>query len=216
ERSISLQKDKIKALINRTYFIGGSPCSGKSTVSELLSQEYLLHYYKVDDHDSEHLKRIIPEKHPLLCKWQNPNWNELWMRPVEIQVGEEFQIYRERFEMIMDDLLSLPEDHGIIVEGAALIPDLMQEYKVPTDRLIYMIPTKDFQVKKYSEREFIKYILAECNEPDTAFKNWMERDHQFGQIVTAQAKVYGYKILSIDGSTSIENTISSIKRHFFL
>ncbi len=211
-----MQKEKINSLINRTYFIGGSPCSGKSTVSELLSEEYALLYYKVDDHDSDHLKRITPEKHPLMCKWQNPDWNELWMRPVEIQVEEEFQIYRERFEMILDDLFSLSEEQLIIVEGAALIPELMQGLKVPNDRLIYMIPTREFQVKKYSEREFIKYILAECDEPEVAFKNWMERDHQFGQIVGTQAKAYDSKILTIDGSNSIEETADSIKRHFSL
>lgn len=31
------------------YFIGGSPCSGKSTVTEILSKKYDLYYFKVDD-----------------------------------------------------------------------------------------------------------------------------------------------------------------------
>ena len=32
-----------------TYFIGGSPCSGKSTVAEILAKKYDLYYFKVDD-----------------------------------------------------------------------------------------------------------------------------------------------------------------------
>ncbi len=32
------------------YFIGGSPCSGKSTVARALSARYDLTYFKVDDH----------------------------------------------------------------------------------------------------------------------------------------------------------------------
>ena len=31
------------------YYIGGSPCSGKSTVAELLAAKYNLYYFKVDD-----------------------------------------------------------------------------------------------------------------------------------------------------------------------
>ena len=30
------------------YYIGGSPCSGKSTVAEALAQQYGLAYFKAD------------------------------------------------------------------------------------------------------------------------------------------------------------------------
>lgn len=32
------------------YYIGGSPCSGKSTTAEILSKKYDLYYFKVDDY----------------------------------------------------------------------------------------------------------------------------------------------------------------------
>lgn len=31
----------------KIYYIGGSPCAGKSTVAEILSQKYDLYYFKV-------------------------------------------------------------------------------------------------------------------------------------------------------------------------
>ena len=33
----------------RILFIGGSPCSGKSTVAERIAKEYSAYYFKVDD-----------------------------------------------------------------------------------------------------------------------------------------------------------------------
>lgn len=39
------------------YFIGGSPCSGKSTVAEILSRKYDLHYFKVDDYLDTYMKK---------------------------------------------------------------------------------------------------------------------------------------------------------------
>lgn len=37
----------------KLYFIGGSPCSGKSTVAERLFQDYNSYYFKVDNYLDE-------------------------------------------------------------------------------------------------------------------------------------------------------------------
>ena len=39
-----------------TYYIGGSPCAGKSTVAEILSRKYNLYYYKVDDYLDKYIR----------------------------------------------------------------------------------------------------------------------------------------------------------------
>lgn len=36
--------------MTKIYWIGGSPCSGKSTIAEILSNKYGLYYFKVDDY----------------------------------------------------------------------------------------------------------------------------------------------------------------------
>ena len=32
------------------YIIGGSPCSGKSTIAEMIAEKYDFNYFKVDDY----------------------------------------------------------------------------------------------------------------------------------------------------------------------
>jgi len=199
-------------ITNHTFYIGGSPCSGKSTVCEKMSKKLGLHYYKIDDHEQEHLQRVDAQKQPIMSKWQNPNWNEIWMRPVDVQVDEEFEFYRERFEMILDDLQALKTDSNIIVEGAALLPELLNGINVDFENILYMIPTREFQYQKYSEREFIHYILKDCDDPKQAFNNWMERDVQFGEKVKSQANLYGYKTMIVDGSKTEEETFLMIKK----
>lgn len=197
-------------ITNNTFFIGGSPCSGKSTVCEKLSKEFDLHYYKIDDHDQNHLQRVDAQNHPNMAKWVNPNWNDIWLRPIDIQVKEEFEFYRERFEMILDDLQAIKTDSNIIVEGAALLPELLNEISVDSGNVLYMIPTREFQYQKYSEREFIHYILKDCKDPKQAFNNWMERDSRFGEKVKSQANLYGYKTMIVDGSKTEEETFSRV------
>ena len=137
------------------------------------------------------------------------------MRPVDVQVNEEFEFYRERFDMILEDLQAIKTDSKIIVEGAALLPELLNGINVNSGNVLYMIPTREFQYQKYSEREFIHYILKDCEDPKQAFKNWMERDAQFGEKVRSQANLYGYKTMIVDGSKTEEETFSAVKRLLF-
>ena len=39
-----------------TYYIGGSPCAGKSTIAEILSRKYNLYYFKVDDYLDKYIR----------------------------------------------------------------------------------------------------------------------------------------------------------------
>ena len=50
-----------------TYYIGGSPCSGKSTIAEALSEKYNLHYFKVDDYLDRYMKLGATNKNEI-CK----------------------------------------------------------------------------------------------------------------------------------------------------
>ncbi|HMA59432.1 MAG TPA: hypothetical protein VKN64_03995 [Halanaerobiales bacterium] len=207
---------KINNIINNTYFIGGSPCSGKSTTAEILSNKYDLKYYKIDDYEFAHLERAEKEKHPTMSKYKQMNWDEIWMRDPKLQANEEFQFYRERFEFVLDGLKKYNENDKIITEGAALLPELLNELNIDKNRISYMIPEKEFQIKHYTKRTFKDHILKECSQPKKAFENWMERDHIFAQKVKGQAKKFGYDLLEIDGSNTIESNLNIIENHFNL
>lgn len=207
---------KIEKILSKAFFIGGSPCSGKSTVSDFLTDKYNLVYYKIDDYEREHIEKSDPKKQPIMHKWSKLSWDEIWMRPVNIQVREEFQYYRERFEMILNELNQFSEDETVLMEGAALLPELIKKIDVDKNRVIYMIPSKGFQIENYSKRNFIKGILSECSQPEKAFRNWMERDHCFGQKVKLQAEELGYKVIFVDGEKTIEENIKLVSEHFCL
>ncbi len=203
-------------IINNAYFIGGSPCSGKSTIAEQLSLNYDLEYLNIDDYEQEHIGKASPEQHPIMYKWSQMSWNEIWMRSVEKQVEEEFEFYRERFPMILDELRRFEIDSRFILESAALLPELLKNLNLDKNRVIYLIPSKKFQIKHYSKRNFKDGILEQCNQPETAFKNWMDRDHHFGRKVKKQAKDLGYKVIDVDGKRTIEENIKLVERHFRL
>ena len=50
-------------------WMGGSPCSGKTSIADLLADQYRIVVYHVDEIFDEHRKRVTQEKQPNLYKW---------------------------------------------------------------------------------------------------------------------------------------------------
>src|SRR3954451_22553031 len=104
-------------------WIGGSPCAGKSTLSTYLAEKYGCAVYRCDEAYDAHLERSTPVAQPWISRLKAMSWNDVWMRPVETQIREEFAFYREEFPLILDDLRALPAGAPLIVEGTALLPE---------------------------------------------------------------------------------------------
>lgn len=182
----------------------------------MLANKYSFEVFKCDDYMSKHIEQSDKVKHPILNKLQKMSWNDIWMRPVDIQVIEEFEFYREEFELLLDEIKAFIKNRPVIVEGAALLPDLINSLGINKDRVLYIVPVKDFQVFHYSKRHFINDILSQCKNPELAFDNWMERDARFANIVFEDATKLGMKALRVDGNSSLEKMAAKVEEHFGL
>lgn len=198
------------------YYIGGSPCSGKSTIAEALSKKYNLYYFKVDDHLEKYMKMGASSKKAICLKADAMNPEQIWMRDPLVQCEEELLIYEEIFEFILEDLKHIDCKNGIITEGAAYLPKLVKSLDIPFERYISITPSKEFQIFHYSKREWVPYVLAECSNKEKAFENWMNRDVLFAEAVQQQCKELGYVSLINNGEPKVEELISKVVSHFGL
>ena len=115
--------------LEKVYFIGGSPCSGKSSIAELLTKDNRFYYFKVDDFLDKYLNLGALNKKTNCFKIKQMTSDEIWMRDCLVQSEEEFQIYDEIFEFILNDITNINSDKPIIAEGAAFTPNLMKNTK---------------------------------------------------------------------------------------
>lgn len=199
-----------------TYYIGGSPCSGKSTIAEALSKKYNLHYFKVDDYLDRYMKLGATNKKKICLKVETMNPEQIWMREPLVQCEEELLIYEEIFEFILEDLKQIDCKNGIITEGAAYLPKLAKSFSIPSERYISITPSKEFQIFHYSKREWVPYVLAECSNKEKAFENWMNRDVLFAEAVQQQCKELGYVSLINNGELAVDELIDKVVSHFGL
>lgn len=198
------------------YFIGGSPCSGKSTVAQALSDQYHLRYFKVDDHLEKYMNMAAKDGKPCCKAIANMTPEQIWMREPVVQCDEEIKIYEEIFPYILADVEKTDCAHGVITEGAAYLPSLMKACAVPANRYISITPAKEFQVSHYRQREWVPYVLEGCSDKEKAFENWMERDALFAKIVQQQCLHLGYSSLINNGTKAVEDMIAMIAAHFGL
>ncbi|WP_339294182.1 hypothetical protein MKY82_19670 [Paenibacillus sp. FSL W7-1279] len=201
---------------SHVYWIGGSPCSGKSTIAEMITKDYGYTYYQCDLFNEKHVHSCNPSEHPTMFRLKDMNWNTLWSRPVQQQIDEELEFYREEFPMIVDDVSALPASPPIIVEGAALLPEKVAQLVSSPRQAIWIVPVPDFQKEHYAKRAWIHDILNQCDDPDIAFQNWMGRDIGFAAYVAKDAMNRGFKVIFVDGSKSIQENYEEVKRHFNL
>lgn len=138
------------------------------------------------------------------------------MRDSVLQNEEEVQYYHEIFEFIQTDLLKFQEPRPIITEGAAYLPELMRQFNVTKDRYIAITPTKDFQISRYKEREWVPYVLKGCFDTQKAFENWMDRDLLFAQEIRHQCQVLNYSSVIIDGTIAVDKIVGMVCAHFNL
>lgn len=200
--------------MSRVFWLGGSPCAGKSSIADRLAEAHDLTVYRCDNAFYRHAEVVTPAAQPVFARLARASCDEVWMRSVARQIEEEMTLYREEFPLILADLAGLPSTRPIIAEGAALLPDLLDRLGVVWGRAIWVVPTETFQREHYSRREWRHNVLKECAAPDRAWQNWMDRDAGFARSVAREARRLGFRILVVDGSRSIEETTLHVGRHF--
>lgn len=197
----------------RVLFIGGSPCSGKSTVAQRISKEYGAYYFKVDDFLGKFINIAAEKGYPICKKAVTMTSDENWMREPFIQCKDEFLIYDEISELVFEYLRGIDADF-IVTEGAAYTPNIMAKYR--EKEYITVIPTPDFQISHYKEREWVPFILDGCSDKQQAFHNWMERDILFAKQVKAECAENAVPCIVNDGLKTQDELFRIVKELFNL
>lgn len=200
----------------KVFWLGGSPCSGKSSISEILAGRFDLDVYHVDEAFETHQQRLNSAQQPALSKWLASSWNDRWMQPVESLVLDAIACYREHFALIADDIAARPSGKPLLVEGTALLPREVAGRLRRDNQAIWVIPTASFQTEHYSKREWARTIVEQCEAPEVAFGNWMERDIRFAEWIEAETATLGLQLLKIDGSRTIAENAEEVARCFKL
>lgn len=210
-----MSRDDLREALRHVLWLGGTPCSGKSSVARYLVATHPPHYYHYDRHERAHIARRDPAQHPALHAYEALSNDERWVsRPVGTMVAATTAAWLERFTMVVDDLLALPHTMPILAEGPGLLPEAVAPLLSSPRQAIWLVPTEAFKRATQPSRGGAPMNLT--SDPARAYENLIALDLQLVREVKARASDLGLAVIENDGTRSVETIARTIAGHFGL
>ncbi|MBO2458386.1 hypothetical protein [Actinomadura violacea] len=182
----------LRARLAHVYWVGGGTGAGKSTIARRLAARHGLRLYATDDVMGEHSGRTTPAESPFLSEFMAMDMDERWVNRSPETMLETFHWFRgEGFGLIVDDLLRLPKNPGVIVEGFRLLPHLVKPLLAVPGRAVWLLPTPGFRRAALDGRGSTWTIARKTRDPERALRNLLERDRMFTERLAVETESLG-------------------------
>lgn len=214
------QTDVAKAL-SHVLWIGGSPCSGKSTISHTIARIYVFVDYHADAFARYHFARRVAAGDAEAIAFLRMTVDERWLqKPVEEMARETIASWTTEFRYVLDDLLALPRENLIVAEGN-FFPACVAPYLSTPHQAIWLTPTDAFcdQARRrkraaLARRQKRHGAYGEGSDPEQRLRNLIARDQRLAHYVKQQVEAASLPLIEVDGSQSVEEMTEVVERHF--
>ena len=192
-------------------WIGGGSVAGKSTVARLLAEKHGLRLYHCDDRQSAHTARSNVVDHPMLHTFLAMTMDGRWAKRTPEEMFHTFHgFHGEGFGLILEDLLDMPTDVPVLVEGYKLLPRLVAPLLSRPDQAVWLIPTPSFRRTAFASRGSLWSIAGRTSDPATALANLLARDALSTEEVKRQAAALRLTMIEVNGSASVDGLATRV------
>ncbi|HZS24909.1 MAG TPA: hypothetical protein VFA30_07965 [Gaiellaceae bacterium] len=200
-------------------WIGGPQWSGKTTVAMILGARYPLIRYSYDYHDARsHAERARTNagRFPAFHAFLDASPDAVWVDAKPVQMAKQAHaIFKERFQMVLEDIARLPLQTTVLAEGWGLRPELLATVVDEPTRCVFLLPTEAFRKRQLETLDRSKSLSIQgLRDPDRAQQNRVERDRLLADDVRAQAAMAGLPIIDVDGSETHVEVAARVERQF--
>ena len=208
------QDNIIKEYLKNVYFITGTPCGGKTTVTRALGKKYNIPVYVIDDQFTIH-QLMSDEEHQPCMNRQFKDADEFFGRSVEEYKNWLIGNSREQLDYVLLDLIKLSQDRivlcdlHIVAEEAIKITD--------PSRIAFLIRKPDELVEEYSNRpdhEAFRNFIHSASDYDKAAQTCNETLYSLNIERYNYIKASDFFWLERDAARSVDETVQMVERHF--
>ncbi|MFI8166327.1 hypothetical protein ACIGAN_08195 [Streptomyces sp. NPDC085931] len=188
--------------MRHVYWIGGGSGAGKSTVARRLAGRYGWRLYSTDDAMADHARRAGAAEAPLLHAFLAMDMDERWVRRSPEEMLETFHWFRgEGFGLIVEDLLRMPREPCVVVEGFRLLPHLVRPLLPAPGHAVWLLPTPAFRRTVFRSRAATgQSFLQRTGDPRRAEDNLAARDDLFTLRLREKTARLELPSLTVDGT----------------
>jgi len=205
----------LRARLRHVYWIGGGSGAGKSVIARRVAARCGLRLYATDDVMPDHASRCAPADCPFLREFAAMDMDERWVNRSPETMLETFHWFRgEGFGLIVDDLLRLPAEPGVIVEGFRLLPRLVQPLLAEPGHALWLLPAPGFRRAAFASRGSLWKIAGKTSDPERALSNLLERDRMFTERLREETERLELRAIDVD-TTVTEDGLDELVRETF-
>lgn len=215
---MKISNNILKYHLRNAYFLSGTACGGKTTMSRIIAEKHGFILYQENDSIQHQVHREVatPDEQPSLSRVFS-SWECYFNRPVSEYWQWLSGCRAEKLEMILVDLLRLPSDQKVIVD-IHLTPEMAKQI-TDFERVAFLVAEPDLVIRDFYEREDHREIL-ECimslSDPDKTLRNVNNvLVHGVEEDLESVYESGLFYIKRHENSTT-EETLSLLERHFNL
>lgn len=203
--------------LQHVYWIGGASAAGKSTIARRLAAQHRLRVYSTDDVMADHAQRSAREDCPLLHEFMALDMDQRWLDRSPQTMLETFHWFRgEGFNLILEDVLRLPREPGVVVEGFRLLPHLVKPLLSELSQSVWLLPTPEFRQAVFANRGGTAWgFLAKTTDPERALRNLLERDRMFTDVLREETARLGLPAVEVDTTMTEDDVFEQVTEHYF-
>lgn len=208
------QDNVIKEYLKNVYFIAGTPCGGKTTISRALGDRYGIRVYDIDEQFPKHQQMSSSVYQPAMNK-HFENADEFFGRSVEEYKSWLLCNTREQMDYVLLDLIRLSMNEPVICDCHITLEEARQLSE--PSRVAFMIKeTKDI-VDEYCNRAdhqgFNDFIHSVSDfEQAKAICNETLRILNTGHYQEIKKSEFFW--LERDNKRSVQETANIVAQHF--
>jgi len=167
---------------------------------------------------ADHARRSTHEDCPLLRGFMAMDMDERWVNRPPKAMLETFHWFRgEGFPLIVEDLLRLPREPGIIVEGFRLLPRLVKPLLSAPAHAAWLLPTPAFRQAVVESRGGSAWrFLAKTADPERALRNLLERDRMFTDTLREETARLGLHAVEVETTKTEDELAGRVAEMFGL
>lgn len=210
------QDNVLKEYLKNVWFITGTPCGGKTTVTRALAKKHGLMVYDIDEHFAEHQKHSEPILQPAMNK-HFADADAFFGRSVEEYEQWLCDNTREQLDFVLLDLIRLSQDQIVLCDCHLTVAEA-QRLTDPS-RILFLIKDPTHLVDDYCNRPdhqgFSRFIHS-ATHVEKAKATCNETLRRLNEKRIAAIKSSEYRWIERTANSTVEQTLRLVEEHFGL
>ena len=213
---MTFQDNVLKEYLKNVYFITGTPCGGKTTVSRMLAKRHNILVYDVDEQFENHQKISNPVFQPSMNKVFK-DADAFFGRSVTEYKKWLMENTREQLDFVLLDLIRLSQNQIVLCDCHLTVEEA--EKLTDSSRIVFLIKEPSNLIDDYCHRpdhQGFNGFINSASDPEGAKARCNETLKSLNEKRYQDIKDSLYYWIERTPKSTIDETLEKVERHFGL